>query len=70
MNILYFLNNILVVMTIWKWLLAQTIMDGYSLTQFLVFLNESNIPIVIEEGEIGVEEAIYFSEEEVNCWTF
>jgi hypothetical protein len=45
-------------------------MDGYSLTQFLVFLNESNIPIVIEEGEIGVEEAIYFSEEEVNCWTF
>ncbi len=31
MNILYRSNNISAIMTIWKWLLAQTIVDGYSL---------------------------------------
>jgi len=30
-SILYCLNNVLAIMTIWKWLLAQTIVDGYSL---------------------------------------
>jgi hypothetical protein len=30
-NVLYCLNNISAVMTIWKWLLAQTIVDGHSL---------------------------------------
>jgi hypothetical protein len=29
-SILYCPNNILMVVTIWKWPLAQTIMDGYS----------------------------------------
>jgi hypothetical protein len=29
--ILYFLNNISITMTIWKWSLLQTILDGYSL---------------------------------------
>ncbi len=31
-NILYYSNNISAIMTIWKWSLAQTIMDGYSLS--------------------------------------
>jgi hypothetical protein len=34
-SILYCLNNVLEVMTTWKWPLAQTIMDGYSLKQLL-----------------------------------
>ncbi len=42
-NILYYSNNILVVMTIWKWLLAQTIVDAYSLKQLLVSYDESKI---------------------------
>lgn len=35
-SILYCPNNVLKVMTTWKWPLTQTIMDGYSLRQFLV----------------------------------
>jgi hypothetical protein len=54
MNILYCMNNILIVMMIWRWPLAQIIMDGYSLGQLLVSYDENNIPIVDEEGEIGV----------------
>jgi hypothetical protein len=46
-------------MTIWKWPLAQTIVDGYSLNQLFVFYNESNIPIVDEEGDIGVRKRQY-----------
>ncbi len=53
-SILYCSNNILVVMTIWKWSLAQTIVDGYSFRQLLISYNETSIPIVDEEGEIGV----------------
>jgi hypothetical protein len=48
MSILYCLNNILAVMTIWKWPLAQTIVDGYSLKQLLVSYNESTIPTIDE----------------------
>jgi hypothetical protein len=58
-SILYCPNNISVVMTIWKWLLAQTIVDGYSLRQLLVSYNESKIPIVDEKGEIGVRKKQY-----------
>jgi hypothetical protein len=31
MSILYCLNNVSAIMIIWKWLLAQTVLDGYSL---------------------------------------
>jgi hypothetical protein len=41
-------------MTIWKWSLAQTIVDGYSFRQLLISYNETSILIVDEEGEIGV----------------
>ncbi len=54
MSILYCPNNISVVMTIWKWPLAQTIVDGYSLRQIFVSYDECNIPTIDEEGEIGV----------------
>ncbi len=57
-SILYCLNNISTVMTIWKWPLAQTIVDGYSLKQ-LVSNDENNIPTVDEEGVIGVRKKQY-----------
>ncbi len=41
-------------MTIWKWLLAQTIVDGHSLKQVLVSYDENNIPTIDEKGEVGV----------------
>jgi hypothetical protein len=47
------------VMIIWKWPLVQTIVDGYSLKQLLIFYNESNIPTIDEEGEIGVRKKQY-----------
>ncbi len=50
MSILYCLNNVFMVMTIWKWPLVQTIVDGYSMKQLLVFYNENNIQIVYEKG--------------------
>ncbi len=46
-------------MIIWKWPLVQTIVDGYSLKQLLIFYNESNIPTIDEEGEIGVRKKQY-----------
>jgi len=46
-------------MTNWKWLLAQTVLDGYSLRQLLVSYDESKIPTIDEEGEIGVRKKQY-----------
>jgi hypothetical protein len=46
-------------MTIWKWPLAQNIVDGYSLRQLLVSYDESKIPTIDEEGEIGVRKKQY-----------
>jgi len=39
----YCLGNILVVMTIWKWPLAQTTMEGFSLKELLLSYNESYV---------------------------
>jgi hypothetical protein len=58
MSILYYPNNISIVMMIWKWLLVQMILDRYYLKQLFVFYDESNIPIV-EEGEIGARKKQY-----------
>jgi len=58
MSILYYLNNISIVMMIWKWLLVQTILDRYSLKQLFVFDDENNIP-TIEEREIGARKKQY-----------
>jgi hypothetical protein len=46
-------------MTIWKWPLAQNIVDGHSLKQLFVFNDENNIPTIDEEGEIGVRKKQY-----------
>jgi hypothetical protein len=42
-------------MIIWKWSLAQTIVDGDSLRQFFVSYDENNNPIINDEGKIGVK---------------
>jgi hypothetical protein len=58
-------------MTIWKWSLSQTILDGYSLKQFLIPYNENHILFVDEEGEIGVRKHIYIClEEEIKGMSF
>jgi hypothetical protein len=59
MGILYCINNVSSIMTIWKWSLAQTIVDGYSSRQILVSYDESKIPTIDEEGEIGVRKKQY-----------
>jgi hypothetical protein len=59
LNILHCPSNVVVVMTIWKWSLSQTNLDGYSLKQFLIPYNENHILVVDEEGEIGVRKKQY-----------
>jgi hypothetical protein len=44
------------VMTIWKWSLFQTILDGYSLRQFLIPYNENQILVIDEKGTNCVRE--------------
>ncbi len=61
LNILYFLNNISIVMLIWKWPLSQTILDGYSLNELLKSNDKNHILDVDEEGAISVKKTIYFS---------
>jgi hypothetical protein len=42
-------------MTIWKWLLAQTILDGYPLIEHLITFNETHILDVDDVGVVGVK---------------
>lgn len=46
-------------MTIWKWPLYKTILDGHSLKAFVEFYDENYISYVEEEGEIGVNKKQY-----------
>jgi hypothetical protein len=46
-------------MTIWKWPLSKTILDGHSLKAFVEFYDENYISYVEEEGEIGVNKKQY-----------
>jgi hypothetical protein len=55
LTILYYLGNISIVMTIWKWLLAQTTMEGFSLKELLLSYDESCIPKVDVEGMISMK---------------
>jgi hypothetical protein len=42
-------------MTIWKWLLFQTTLEGFSLKKFLMSCDESYILDIDIEGMIGVK---------------
>ncbi len=57
--ILYYLATILVVMTIWKWPLAQTILNGYSLKEHFIAFNETYIPYVDDVGAVGMKKNKY-----------
>jgi len=41
-------------MTIWKWLLVQNILNGYPLKEHLIVFNEPHIPNVDDVRIIGV----------------
>jgi hypothetical protein len=41
-------------MTIWKWSLVQTILDGYPLIKHLISFNETHILDVDDLGVVGV----------------
>jgi hypothetical protein len=45
-------------MTIWRWPLSETILDGHSLKAFLEFYDENHISYV-EEGKIGMNKKQY-----------
>ncbi len=53
--ILYCPKNIYVVMTIWKWLIIQTILNGTSLHALLYSYDRSYVLEVDEEGAVGAK---------------
>jgi hypothetical protein len=55
LTILYCLGNISMIMTIWKWLLVQTTMEGFLLKELLLSYDESYIHEVDVERMIGVK---------------
>jgi hypothetical protein len=52
--ILYCLTIVSTMMTIWKWLLVQTILDGYPLIKHLISFNETHMLDVDDLGTAGV----------------
>jgi hypothetical protein len=51
-NILYCLNNVSMVMTIWKWSLVQTIVDRYSLRQLLVSYMKTTYQLFMKRDKL------------------
>ncbi len=42
-------------MTFWKWLLGQTILDGYPFKEYFIAFNETHILDVDDVGVVGVK---------------
>ncbi len=59
LTIFYCPKDILVVLTIWKWPLVQTIMKGFSLKELLLSYDESYVLEVDVEGMIGLKKKKY-----------
>ncbi len=57
--ILYCHVIVSIVITIWKWLLVQTILDQYPLIEHLITFNETHIPDVDDVGVVGVKKEKY-----------
>jgi hypothetical protein len=57
--ILYYPATMSTMMTIWKWPLAQMILDGYTLKEHFITFNETHIPNVDDVGAIGVKKKKY-----------
>jgi hypothetical protein len=58
--ILYCPTTVLAMMTIWKWPLAQTILDGYTFIEHLISFNETHIPNVDDVGVVSVKKKTSF----------
>ncbi len=58
LTIFYCLRDILIILTIWKWPLTQTIMEGFLLKELLLSYSESYVVDV--EGMIGLKKEIWF----------
>jgi hypothetical protein len=58
LTILYCPRDISTVITIWKWLLAKTIMEGFLLKEILLSYDERYVLEVDVEGMIGVKKKI------------
>jgi hypothetical protein len=41
-------------MTIWKWPLSQTILDGFILRELLISYDETHVPTINDDGQINV----------------
>jgi hypothetical protein len=52
LTIFYCPRDISVVMAIWKWMLAQITMEGFSLNKFLLSYNENYVLEVDVEGRL------------------
>ncbi len=52
MNILYCPNDISAVMTIWKWSLTQTIVDGYSLRQLSYLMMTTTYQLLMKREKL------------------
>jgi hypothetical protein len=57
--IMYCLGIVSMVMTIWKWPLSWTILDGYFLQKHLVKYNEDIVPNADEVGVVSVRKKQY-----------
>jgi hypothetical protein len=55
LTIFYYIGDISAVMTIWKWLVAQTTMEGLLQKELLLSCDESYIPKVDVKGMISVK---------------
>jgi hypothetical protein len=61
LTILSYLGDISTIMTIEKWPLIQTTMEGFFLKEFLLSYDENYVPKVDVEGMISVKEKKYHS---------
>jgi len=59
LTIFYLHGDILAIMTIWKWSLIQTTMEGFLLKEFLLSYDENYVLKVDVEGMIGVKKNKY-----------
>jgi hypothetical protein len=59
LTIFYYPKDISMIMTIWKWLLSQTTMEGFSLKELLLSYDESYILEIDVKRMIGVKKYIY-----------
>ncbi len=58
-TILNYTCDIAQVMSIWRWFLSQTILDGFQLFELLVVYNDHHMSNDNDEGALGVKKKQY-----------